>query len=483
MTNHNFVVLQPSQISVSYHPANNPNVLFRPGKTLFLTALSLLVFVSMSRADEMANVSQGWAKLPGLLSSFSDPEFPRHNFPVTKYGAVGDGKADCTEAFRSAIEACSQAGGGRVVVPAGTYLTGAIHLKSNVNLRLEKNAIVRFNTDPKSYLPVVFARYEGTEVMNYSPLIYAFEQTNIAITGEGTLDGQGSSWQAWKSIDDPGKLVAMAAKGVPREQRIFGDGHHLRPNFVVPFRCQNVLIEGVQIINSPMWVLNPVYCTNVIVHNVTVDTTGANTDGCDPDSCSNVLIKDDSFSDGDDCIAIKSGRDKDGQNINIPCQNIIVQNCDFKAGHGGVAIGSETSGGVRNVFAENCRFDSPDLRMAIRLKTNPARGGYIRDVYVRDCTVKLAQIGISMTLRYGSNGAMDGDTIPVIRDIDIQNCTFGELTANPIFIEGWSPSSPITDVTISNCKFLKAAKPSFVTNAVSIAMPDTKGTGLKQPTL
>jgi polygalacturonase len=434
-----------------------------------------LAFFSTVKADESPDASQGWAALPGLLAGFSDPEFPRHSFPVTKFGAVGDGKADCTGAFLSAIDACSQAGGGGVIVPPGTYLTGPIHLKSNVNLHLEKDAIIRFTTNTESYMPVVFARYEGTEVMNYSPLIYAFEQTNIAITGAGTLDGQGSSWHIWKSIDDPGKLVAMAARGVPREQRIFGDGHHLRPNFVVPFRCRNVLIEGVRIVNSPMWVLNPVYCTNVIVRDVTVDTTGPNTDGCDPDSCSNVLIKDDSFSDGDDCIAIKSGRDRDGQKISIPCQNIIVQNCDFKAGHGGVAVGSETSGGVQNVFAENCRFNSSDLRMAIRLKTNPARGGYIQDVYVRDCTIKLAQIGISMTLKYGSSGAMDGDAIPVIRNIDIQNCTFGELTASPIFIEGWSPASPITDVTIANCNFLKAAEPSFVTNAVRIAMPDTKG--------
>jgi polygalacturonase len=478
MANHNFVVLQPSQISVPYHPAHTPNAQFQLGKTLLLTALLLSLIVPTSKADDTADDPQGWAKLPGLLSSFSAPKFPRHNFSVAKYGAVGDGKGDCTEAFRSAIEACSQAGGGRVVVPAGTYLTGPVHLKSNVNLHLEKNAVIRFTTNTEAYMPVVFARYEGTEVMNYSPLVYAFEQTNIAITGEGTLDGQGSTWHVWRSMDDPGKLVAMAAKGVPREQRIFGDGHRLRPNFVVPFRCRNVLIEGVKIVNSPMWVLNPVYCTNVIVRNVTVDTTGPNTDGCDPDSCSNVLIKDDSFSDGDDCIAIKSGRDRDGQQINIPCQNIIVQNCDFKAGHGGVAIGSETSGGVQDVFAENCRFNSPDLRMAIRLKTNPARGGYIQDVYVRDCTVKLAQIGISMTLRYGSSGAMDGDAVPVIRNIDIKNCTFGELTANPIFIEGWSPSSPISDVSIANCNFLKAAEPSFITNAVRIAMPDTKGAGL-----
>lgn len=479
MDNYNSIASQPSSISISYRSLMGTDAALRFGKVLLLIASLAFAFFSTARANETADASQAWAKLPEILAGFTVPTFPDRDFLITRYGAVGNGKADCTEAFRNAIEACNAAGGGRVIVPAGTYLTGAIHLKSNVDLHLEKNSIVRFNADPTSYLPAVFARYEGTEVMNYSPLIYAFEQENIAITGDGTLDGQGKFWHAWRSSDDPGQLVAMATKGVPREQRIFGDGQHrLRPNFVVPFRCRNVLIEGVRIENSPMWVLNPVYCTNVTVRKVTVDTTGPNTDGCDPDSCSNVLIKDDTFSDGDDCIAIKSGRDRDGQKINIPCQNIIIQDCEFKAGHGGVGIGSETSGGIQNVFAENCHFDSPDLAMAIRLKTNPARGGYIQDVYVRNCDIKLAQTGISMTLRYGSSGAIDGDAVPIIRNIDIQNCTFGELTSRPIFIQGWSASNPITDVTIANCTFLKAPVSSLVTNAVRIAMPDTKGAGL-----
>jgi len=222
-------------------------------------------------------------------------------------------------------------------------------------------------------------------------------------------------------------------------------------------------------------VMNPVYCTNVTVRNVTVDTGGPNTDGCDPDSCTGVLIKNCSFSDGDDCIAIKSGRDRDGQKINIPCQGLVIQNCHFKAGHGGIAIGSETSGGVQNVFAENCHFDSPDLEMAIRLKTNPARGGYIQNVYVRDCEVKRAKVGIDMTLRYASSGAMGGSSIPIIRDVDIRNCKFEQLTKQPVFIEGWSPSNPITDVSIVDCRFLHAAEKSFVTNATDVVMDGSRG--------
>jgi polygalacturonase len=452
-------------------------------ETLPVLVWLALVLVPPAKADDgQSEAKEAWGQLPALLAGFSTPQFPNHEFLVTNFGAVGDGTTDCTEAFRKAIQACNELGGGKVVVPSGTFLTGAIHLKSNVDLYLKREATIRFSTNTASYMPPVLARYEGTEVMNYSPLIYAFEQTNIAITGEGTLDGQGSKgiWYRWKSSGDPRKLVETASSGVPVEQRIFGEGHNLRPNFVVPFRCRNVLIEGVHITDSPMWVLNPVYCTNVIVRNVTVNAWGPNTDGCDPDSCANVLIQDDNFSDGDDCIAIKSGRDQDGQRINIPCQNLVVRDCHFKAGHGGIAIGSETSGGVRNVFAENCQFESPNLEMALRFKTNPARGGYIEDVHVRDCKVKLAQIGIDMTLRYGSSGAIEGSAVPVIRDIDIRNCTFGELTGRPIFIEGRSPTDKITDVTIANCQFLHAAETSYVTNATRIYLPDTSGSGLEQ---
>jgi polygalacturonase len=266
----------------------------------------------------------------------------------------------------------------------------------------------------------------------------------------------------------------MASRGVPVEQRIFGEGHHLRPNFFAPVRCKNVLLKGVRLIDSPMWVINPVYCTNVTVQDVAVNTLGPNTDGCDPDSCADVLVRHCDFSDGDDCIAIKSGRDRDGQKINIPCRDLVVQNCRFRAGHGGIGIGSETSGGIYDVFVEHCHFDSPDLEMAIRLKSNPARGGYIEKVYVRDCVVKEAQTGIYMTLRYSSSGAMNGGAIPVIRDIDIRDTTFESLTTRPVYIRGWSDSAPISNVSIVNCRFLHAAEKNYITNATDIVMDGSR---------
>ena len=428
-----------------------------------------------TQAQAAAIAAHAWSIVPNILAHITPPTFPDRTFVITNYGAKGDGVADCTEAFRKAIDACSQAGGGKVVVPAGVYLTGAIHLKSNVDLDVAKGATIRFSTDPKSYLPVVFTRYEGIEVMNYSPFIYALGQQNIAITGEGTLDGQASDavWYSWKRMSDPEALAAMVNQGVPVAQRIFGEGHHLRPNFIQPVCCKNLLIEGVTITNSPMWVLNPVFCTNVTVKGVTVDTQGPNTDGCDPDSCTDVLIKHCNFSDGDDCIAIKSGRDVDGRHVNIPSRSIVIQNCVFKDGHGGVTVGSETSGGVEDVFAENCHFDSPNLDIAMRLKTGMTRGGFIKHIYIRDCTVKFARTGIGINMRYP--GTLDGHSTPIIQNIDIRNCTFDRLTKQPIIIEGFSDSVRVTDVTIANCVFPDTGIQSIITNASRVNFIGTHG--------
>jgi polygalacturonase len=446
------------------------------------SALNAAPTIPSASENTVADTNQPWSQMQNILRRIAPPLFPEADFEITRFGAKGDGVTDCTEAIRNAIQACNKAGGGRVVVPSGTYLTGAIHLLSNVNLYLDKEAVVRFSTNTQSYLPVVFARYECTEVMNYSPFIYALGQANIAVTGQGTLDGQASAgaWYKWKSVkEDANRLVQMGAEGVPVEKRVFGEGHTLRPNFVQPVRCRNVLIEGVRIVNSPMWVLTPLYCTNVIIRGVTVVSTGPNTDGCDPDSCTDVLIENCDFSDGDDCIAVKSGRDADGRRVNIPCENVVIRGCTFRDGHGGVTMGSETSGGIRNVFTENCQFNSPNLDYAIRFKTNPARGGFIENIYLRNCVVKTAKTGIHMTMRYASSGARDGDTIPVMRNIEVRNTRFDQLTKQAVFIEGYSDTIRVSDVTIADCEFAPAPGPSLVTNASRIAILETHGSGLE----
>lgn len=219
--------------------------------------------------------------------------------------------------------------------PPASSSTGAIHLKSNVDLHLAADATIKFSPDPKQYLPLVFTRWEGTELMNYSPFIYAFEQENIAVTGEGTLDGQAGleHWWRWNGRKNWGwkegepsaakarnLLHEMAENGTPVSEREFGEGSYLRPQFIQPYRCKNVLIEGITIKNSPMWEVHPVLCTNVTVRKLTINSTGPNNDGCDPESCADVLIEDCSFNTGDDCIAIKSGRNADGRRLHAPSQ-------------------------------------------------------------------------------------------------------------------------------------------------------------------
>src|SRR4030042_3148813 len=236
--------------------------------------LSVLVcFILL--AGPVSQAIAGWEEVPQILERIVPPTFPDKDFKITDYGAVGDGKTDCTDAFKKAI-AATQKGlfhkGGRVVVPAGSFLTGAIHLKSNVNLYVAKDAVIKFSTDPNAYLPAVYTRWEGVECMNYSPLVYAYKQKNIAITGQGTLDGQGQSWWDWKrelQRDDRKRLFEYGTKGVPVKKRLFG-GRKLRPNMIEPYKCKNILIEGVTIMDGPFWHLHPVLSRNITIKDVTV---------------------------------------------------------------------------------------------------------------------------------------------------------------------------------------------------------------------
>ena len=245
-----------------------------------------------------------------------------------------------------------------------------------------------------------------------------------------------------------------AENHVPVEERIYADGAYLRPPFIQPFDCENVLIEGVTIRNAPFWLINPVLCTNVTIRGVTCDSLGPNSDGCDPESCKNVLIEDCLFDTGDDCIAIKSGRNADGRRINTPCENIVIRNCDMKAGHGGVVIGSEISGGVRNVFAENLRMSSPDLERAIRIKTNSVRGGIIEHLRYRDITIGQVRDAIVINFYYeeGDAGSFD----PTVRDIEISNLTCEQ--AERVFQVRGFERAPIRDFRMLDLEFHKAGE-------------------------
>ena len=430
-----------------------------------------------------------WADLPTVLAGIRPPSFPERDFDITRHGAKGDGKTDCTEAFRRAVEECTRAGGGRVTMPAGTWLTGAIHLKSNVNLHVPAGATVRFSPDPRHYLPLVFTRFEGMELMNYSSFIYALDQQNIAVTGAGTLDGSSDCehWWPWKARTgcgwkkgDPSQqkareaLSQMAEKDVPVEDRVFGEGGCLRPMFVQPYRCANVLIEGVTIVNSPMYEIHPVLCRNVTVRNVTVRSHGPNNDGCDPESSSGVLIDGCTFDTGDDCIAIKSGRNRDGRRVHTPSENIVVQNCLMKDGHGGVTLGSECSGGIRNVFAQDCRMDSPNLDRVLRFKNNSVRGGLIEKIYMRN--IEAGQVaGAAIEVDFNYEEGNTGSFPPVVRDVEVVNLRCRK-SAQALALRGYA-TSPIRNFRLRDCTFEQTAKPDVVEHVEGLSIEGVRVNG------
>jgi len=431
-------------------------------------------------------VDPGWEAVETILARIKAPVFPPRDFPITSFGAAGDGEKDCTSAIRAAITACRASGGGRVVVPKGRFLTGAVHLESDVELHLVEGAILAFSRDPRHYLPVVFTRWEGVELMNYSPFIYAFGATNVGITGRGTLDGQASAdhWWPWKGTSNPKasqtqtpartRLIEMQAKGVPVAERVFGEGAYLRPNFIQPYRCANVLIEGVTITNSPMWEVHPVLCTNVTVRGVHINTHGPNNDGCDPESCRDVLIEGCTFDTGDDCIALKSGRNDDGRRVNVPVENVVIRDCTMADGHGGVVIGSEISGGARNIFAERCRMDSPLLDRALRLKTNSVRGGLIEHVYMRDVTIgQVAEAVVTVNYFYEEGDA--GTFPPVVRDIEVRRVT-SRKSLHALLLRGYA-HDPIQDVRLVDCTFDGVEKPDIVEHVTGLTFTNVRVNG------
>lgn len=438
--------------------------------------ITLLFFIASFGCTGQIQNEIGWKNVDEILNEIVEPKFPDKEYNITSYGAIGDGIIDCSSAFKEAILECSKNGGGKVIVPEGIFLTGTIHLKSNVNLVVTEDAVVKFSDDKNKYLPVVFTRWEGVECMNYAPLIYAYGEENIAVTGEGVLDGQGSyeNWWSWKGNKDLGwsvgkpnqkkdrdELFKLAENNIPPKERIFGEGHYLRPNFLQPYKCKNVLIEGVTFKNSPMWFIHPVLCENVTVRNITVEGLGPNNDGCNPESSKNVLIENCFFNTGDDCIAIKSGRNNDGRRVNVPSENIIIRNCSMKEGHGGVVIGSEISGGAKNIFAENCTMSSPNLDRAIRIKTNAVRGGEIENIFIRNIKVgevKEAVIKINFYYEEGENG----NFLPVVRNLNISNLK-SEKSKYAIWIKAFE-NSPVENITLTDCVFNNVEEESIVEN-------------------
>lgn len=404
-----------------------------------------------------------------IEQSIKAPSFPQKDFLITKYGAkTTNTAAKNQKAINKAIAACSKKGGGRVIVPAGTFLTGAITMLSHVNLVVEKDAVLKFAFEPDLY-PIVPTRWEGIDCHNLSPCIYAYKQTDIAVTGEGTIDGSGANdtWWPWNGhprfgfkegmISQRGgsraRLLKYAEDGVPMDQRIFTKEDGLRPQLINFYLCENILMENLTLLNSPFWVIHPLLSKNITVRGMKIINDGPNGDGCDPESCDGVLIENCYFNTGDDCIAIKSGRNNDGRLWDKPSENIIIRNCEMKNGHGGVVIGSEISGGCRNVYAENNVMDSPELERVVRIKTNTCRGGVIENINARNIKVGVCKESVlKINLDYEPKEVCCRGFVPTVRNINIENITC-EKSKYGVQIIALDSVCNVYDINVKNCHF------------------------------
>ncbi|MDP9037277.1 MAG: glycosyl hydrolase family 28 protein [Myxococcota bacterium] len=416
----------------------------------------------------------GWDTVPAILARIVPPTFPNVDCVLTdmKYGGVGDGTTDNTAAFASAIQDCSSRGGGRVVVPAGTFFTGPIVLLSKINLFLAgPTSVIKFTTDPMKYLPVVEVSFEGTLIMNYHPLISANGATDIAITGTGTLEGNAtaSDWYApmWTAMSfDQAPRIDNQMHKLPVSSRVYGDGHFLRPSLIEFMHCHNILLDGFTAQHSPFWTIHPVMSDNITGTNLKIIGTVGNTDGFDPESCVDVLLKNLTIQVGDDSIAIKAGRDLDGRTLYTPSKNIVIQNCQLSTGnpgHGGaVAIGSEMSAGVSNVYEENVTYTTGVngglQSQAIYLKGSIYRGGYIHDFYARNLTVDQISTFIWVNGQYGDTAPAGRPTAFIdINNINVDGATVNAVTGGAFWLTGADATRPETNIHFSNIKVVSGA--------------------------
>ena len=409
---------------------------------------------------------------------------------MLKSGAKADGKTLNTTLINHTVDRLSQAGGGTLFFPAGTYLTGAIRLKSNITLELEAGATLLFSDNFDDYLPFMEVRHEGVMMKSFSPLISAMDAENITIKGEGTLDGQGKAWWTeffriyvdlekngmrelnkyqplWERENDVEALYAETNEDWhgTLKRRFF------RPPFIQPVRCRRVRIEGMKIINSPFWTVNPEFCDNVVVTGVTIhNVPSPNTDGINPESCRNVHISDCHISVGDDCITLKSGRDAQARRLGVPCENITITNCTMLSGHGGVVIGSEMSGSVRKVTISNCVFDGTDR--GIRIKSTRGRGGVVEDIRVSNIIMSnIKREAVVLNLKYSKMPVEPmSERTPLFRDISISGLTAVGVKT-PVKIVGLE-EAPVTDIILRDINVKNAREKCIFENCERIRLTD-----------
>ena len=471
---------------------------------LILIALAACLLFSCGQNDK--RLHELYANLPFEMEEIASPVIPANEVVLTDFGAVGDGQTLCTEAFANAIEALVQKGGGRLMVPDGIWFTGPVGLKSHVELHLADNAIIVFSTDQDLY-PIIDTNFEGLDVRRCLSPIHAENATDIAITGNGVIDGNGAAWREvkrrkvgddiWNPLVKSGGILSEDGsvwypdEGYMKARLTAGSLNFpdpgldeneiktfLRPVLVSLRECENILLEGVSFQNSPAWNLHPLWCRNMIIRNITVRNPhySANGDGIDIDGCENVVLLDSSFDVGDDAICIKSGKDEDGRRHAKTCRNLIIDNCTVYHGHGGFVVGSEMSGGVENILVQNCRFLGTDV--GLRFKSTRGRGGLVKDIWCRNIYMKdIVSYGVIFNLYYAGVAASDmskdgtadlmpvDETTPEFRDIHFNGIVCSGAK-QAIYINGL-PELPISNISFEDCIF-NAAKPQEVNYAKDV---------------
>jgi polygalacturonase len=439
---------------------------FKPGRRRFLEistkgmiafGIAPFVFGNTNRFETPTVDDIKPIDAPFQMPQLQRPVFPDRIYDIRNFGAVGDGKTKNTLAFSKAIKKCAEEGGGKVLVPPGKWHTGAIHLKSNINLHLKTDAEIHFSDNPEDYLPVVFTRWAGFELMNYSPFIYANGCENIGITGSGKLFGHGEKWWNWKKredgLDGQGMRIynKMVLLNVAPEKRIFGNPDEgLRPQFISPINCRNVLLEDFTIAGGgPFWTIQFVYCENVIARGLTLFSIGGpNNDGINMDSTRNALIEHCQINSNDDSIALKSGVNEDGRRVGRPTENIVVRHVKCNPSNGGYAIGSEMSGDVRNVYFHDCSIS--ESRHGIRLKSNASRGGIVEHIWFQNINMDNIR-GAAIDINTGYSAWMsdvNGTAYPKFRDIVFSGIACNGAAA--VVLVNGKKEQPIERIVLKN---------------------------------